>query len=326
MNLILSLKKKDIRQVKEFETQQPLRVCFNFHGAKIIIYTNSSYMADHLNLAYNYFERDSVGDPQFSLLALESGKPGHEEICKSLFPRREVKDHILISRDLNLIIFLRDCPLLAFYTVKFLFGEVIRPLHKQFLGIHAAALSKNGRGLLLCGAARCGKTVLTSLLLQKGFGYCSDDVTLVSRDTMQVVPFPRALNIREEYEKLAAPMLQKARRVGHFKIADQKRVLVDLTDSVVGEATPKVIFFPGFDKNSKSKSVLQPVSPCNAMVTLMHQRFHPLIESLYNYDVQDFEFCGQLLENLVCYNLVYSDPVDAAKVIDHIIMEKSDNE
>jgi hypothetical protein len=143
---------------------------------------------------------------------------------------------------------------------------------------------------------------------------------------MQVVPFPRALNIREEYEKLAAPMLQKARRVGHFKIADQKRVLVDLTDSVVGEATPKVIFFPGFDKNSKSKSVLQPVSPCNAMVTLMHQRFHPLIESLYNYDVQDFEFCGQLLENLVCYNLVYSDPVDAAKVIDHIIMEKSDNE
>lgn len=90
MNLLLTLNKENSEYVKEIESRQPLKICFNYHGVRINIYTNSEYMVDHLRLGYNYFETDDTA-----------------------------------SRDLEQIIFLRDNPLLAFYTVKLIFGQVI---------------------------------------------------------------------------------------------------------------------------------------------------------------------------------------------------------
>jgi hypothetical protein len=322
MNLIRTLQKINIEKIKQLESQQPLQSSFDFHGVTFKIYTNSPYMVDHLNLAYHYFERDNVKEPSYTLLVLEAGKSFHNEVCSTLFPGRKIEDHLLISRDLEIIVFLRDCPLLAFYTVKLLFGQIVAPISRRFLGIHAASLCKEDRGLLLCGAARCGKTVLTALLLQRGFGYCSDDVTMIDRKNLHVVPFPRALNIREEYEPLAAQVLKNAHRVGVFDIADQHRLLVDLVDSVMGDVLPTVIFFPQFI--AEAKYTLTPLSSAHALVALMKQRFYPLIESQADFDRQDFELLSNALESIKCYTLLYSDAVDAAQRIENIIFEKTE--
>ncbi|MER8734093.1 PqqD family peptide modification chaperone [Mesorhizobium sp. M1227] len=52
--------------------------------------------------------------------------------------------------------------------------------HSEYeLALHAAALFKNGRTLLLCGNPGSGKTTLTLALVHAGFGFAADDVTLL---------------------------------------------------------------------------------------------------------------------------------------------------
>ncbi len=59
-----------------------------------------------------------------------------------------------------------------------LLAEVLRQRNYE-LALHAAALLRNGRTLLLCGKPGSGKTTLAVGLIQAGFGYAADDVTLL---------------------------------------------------------------------------------------------------------------------------------------------------
>uniref|UniRef100_UPI002FE2D547 PqqD family peptide modification chaperone n=1 Tax=Sinorhizobium chiapasense TaxID=501572 RepID=UPI002FE2D547 len=62
------------------------------------------------------------------------------------------------------------------------------------LALHAAALLKNERLVLLCGEPGAGKTTLTMALAHAGFGFASDDVTLLSADGRCIgLPFAPAV-------------------------------------------------------------------------------------------------------------------------------------
>jgi hypothetical protein len=301
------------------ELQQPHVVQLDFHGVKVNVYTNSPYIVDHLGIGYGYFETSVNREPDFSLLVLESGIDPYDKMVKRLFPDRNYNDHVLISTDLELVFFLRDHPLLAFYTVKLLFGQLIELLNESYLGLHAAALSFKDCGILLCGAARCGKTVLTSLLIEQGFRYLSDDVTMVHRKRLSVVPFPRALNIREEYEDIAGSLLKKARNIVEYKIADQERLLVDLSDFTAGDVKPDLVVFPSFEEGKAQE--FSSLSQSNALIMLMRQRFHPLCGSLEDSDEEDFGVVGEMLDDMSCFRILYSDPVKAAQTIKSTVEE-----
>lgn len=59
-----------------------------------------------------------------------------------------------------------------------LLAEVL--VHSEYeLALHAAALLKNGRTVLLCGNPGSGKTTLALALVHAGFGFAADDVTLL---------------------------------------------------------------------------------------------------------------------------------------------------
>ncbi|WP_244520058.1 PqqD family peptide modification chaperone [Sinorhizobium glycinis] len=59
-----------------------------------------------------------------------------------------------------------------------LMTEVLR-CGEYELALHAAALHRNGRTLLLCGNPGSGKTTLALALVHAGFGFAADDVTLL---------------------------------------------------------------------------------------------------------------------------------------------------
>lgn len=320
MHLLLSLDKKRAVRSTEIEDKQPIHVDFNFHGVKVRIHTNSSYLTDHLKLGYSYFETHFNGNPHISLLALEGGKPHYNKSIKTLFPEREVKDHILVSKQLKLIFFLKTQPLFAYYTVKALFGLMISFLRERFIGLHAAALVYKGNGMVLCGAARCGKTILTTLLIEQDLSYSSDDVTLVDRKSLKVVPFPRALTVRVEYERLISPLLVRARQVQRMKVADQERLLVDLKHPVPGEVEPKVICLPKYESGFGTQLI--PISPGIMLVALMNHRFHPLVGSLEDDDSEDFEMLSNLVDRTSCFKLTFSDPVEASSVLKDIILKE----
>jgi hypothetical protein len=62
----------------------------------------------------------------------------------------------------------------------------------DLLWIHAGAVERNGRALLIAAASGQGKSTLTTLLLDYGWRLMSDDVAPVRMDTDEVLPFYQA--------------------------------------------------------------------------------------------------------------------------------------
>jgi hypothetical protein len=63
------------------------------------------------------------------------------------------------------------------------------------LAVHAAALARNGRVLLLPGTAGSGKSTLTAALLARGFAFLGDDTVLLDHD-LRVRGLPFALAVK----------------------------------------------------------------------------------------------------------------------------------
>ncbi len=78
--------------------------------------------------------------------------------------------------------------------VKTIFTEsVVGATLPGFL-VHAALLSRNGKGLLICGAPGAGKSTLSISLILAGFRYHSDDIVWVGdQGEVTGVPFAPAL-------------------------------------------------------------------------------------------------------------------------------------
>jgi len=73
----------------------------------------------------------------------------------------------------------------------------------DFILLHGAAVSVNGRGIVLAGPPTAGKSTLVLELARRGAAFLSDDVAPLSRATGLLHPFPRAIGIRREGELLS---------------------------------------------------------------------------------------------------------------------------
>jgi hypothetical protein len=65
------------------------------------------------------------------------------------------------------------------------------------LFIHAAAVARGDRAIVLAGPNGSGKTTLTAALIGSGFEYFSDDVVPLDCRAMRIVPVPFALSVKE---------------------------------------------------------------------------------------------------------------------------------
>jgi hypothetical protein len=75
--------------------------------------------------------------------------------------------------------------------------EVVEARLVGYVTLHAAAVARDGRLLLLAGESGAGKTTLTLALLRDGWTYLSDDVAPIDVSTGEVVPFPKPLGVKE---------------------------------------------------------------------------------------------------------------------------------
>jgi hypothetical protein len=65
------------------------------------------------------------------------------------------------------------------------------------LALHAAAVTKDDRCVLLAGVPGSGKSTLTAALLTHGFGYLSDDTVLLTDAPVRVRAIPLRLGLKE---------------------------------------------------------------------------------------------------------------------------------
>jgi len=67
---------------------------------------------------------------------------------------------------------------------------------RSHLLFHAAALSRNGKGIILAADSGCGKTTLTLALVRQGFQCLSDETAALNLNNGELAPYPRSLWVR----------------------------------------------------------------------------------------------------------------------------------
>lgn len=80
-----------------------------------------------------------------------------------------------------------------------LVGETIHHLTDKSdrgLTIHAAALCRDGSGIIMPGKSGAGKSSLTTWLLGRGFSYLTDELVFIPESSLLIEAFTRPINIK----------------------------------------------------------------------------------------------------------------------------------
>lgn len=124
---------------------------------------------------------------------------------------------------------------------------------KGFLLLHAAAVERDGKALLMTGPSGAGKSTLAALLGERGWRFMGDEFALLGLDDGRLHPFPRAVSLKNEslglFEGLAPD------RLGPVLAGTPKGTIRHLRPNGeavarMGEAArPVLILFPRFGRD-----------------------------------------------------------------------------
>jgi hypothetical protein len=90
--------------------------------------------------------------------------------------------------------------------------------------IHAAAVSRGGNCVLLPGASGSGKSTLTAALVAKGYGYCTDDLCVLTHDPVRLRPAPVRVGLKPGSWPVLEGMIPNLATLPSYLRADGKRV------------------------------------------------------------------------------------------------------
>jgi len=140
---------------------------------------------------------------------------------------------------------------------------------RRYLLLHASAVERDGRALVMTGASGAGKSTLAALLGERGWRLLGDEFVLVDLAGGGLHPFPRAVSLKnaaitlleaEAPPERFGPVLEETPkgRIRHL------RPRAEAIHRMAEPAVPALILFPryGYDK------ALRPVGAAEAFVRL----------------------------------------------------------
>jgi hypothetical protein len=194
--------------------------------------------------------------------------------------------------------------------------EILRS--KDLFLIHAAALAKNGKGVLIPGFTRSGKTTLSIALLRGRFQFLSDDRPFLKKngEYFELLAFPEALDVTDQTLSFF-PELQRS--LNHiFKSERQKKeLLVDRVypNAILNACRPKILLFPNIV--DKEISQIKPLSKIEAIQKLLP---HSLLVFEEKAAEKQFQFLCQFVEEMDCYCLDFGrDLLEVDRVIEKVL-------
>jgi HprK-related kinase A len=122
---------------------------------------------------------------------------------------------------------------------------------RRYLLLHASAVERDGRALLLSGVSGAGKSTLAALLMTRGWRLMGDEFALVDPASGLVHAFPRLISLKNE----SVPVLQRAAPGGRFgpllagtPKGDIRHLVPDATAIAAMDrpAVPALLLFPTF--------------------------------------------------------------------------------
>ena len=183
--------------------------------------------------------------------------------------------------------------------------------------VHAAALSKKGRGVLIPGASGRGKTTSCIALLRAGYRCLSDDHPLLRDQAMgpELLSFPVKIDVTANTVAFFPELQQDPASLqqGLFKQYFYAETLYPGCQTEVCD--PVLILFPQIVK--APRSALEPLPKSRAFEEFLPQGllvFEPQVAK------QQFETISRLIHKAACYRLYFgADVLDLPQLIDPLL-------
>ncbi len=187
-----------------------------------------------------------------------------------------------------------------------------------YLVVHAAAIEKHGRAIIMPAQPGAGKSTLTAALVSRGWRLLSDELTLLTTtDHPQAIPVPKPINLKNASikvisqfapETILGPVVYDTAKgsVSHMKTPG------DSVQRMREPAEPAFIIFPTFRANAQT-SVSQ-LSKARSFLNIAKQcfNFHILGET-------GFKTLDKVVTNCQCFEFRYSDLEEAVDFFDNLI-------
>ena len=117
----------------------------------------------------------------------------------------------------------RDLADLIYFVEKMLTIELQHRRPDLFF-LHAAALSANGRSVMIIGESGAGKSTLCWDLCNAGLSYMSDELAPINLESMEVAPYPHAICLKRIAE--------------HMPALPEETIITEATFHIPAEAIP----------------------------------------------------------------------------------------
>ncbi len=190
--------------------------------------------------------------------------------------------------------------------------ELLR--RRDLYTVHATALEKNGRGILIPGNSGRGKTTSFISLLRSGYRYLSDDHPLFrdAGDHVELLPFPIKINVTEDTIAFFPELRDAPDDFLHPGFPKRAFYAEELYPTSIGASCrPALVLFP--QVIDAPRSHLEPLPKSRAMELLLPQ-------ALLVYDTEvamrEFQVLAKLVRQVACYRLHFGrDILDLPKLI-----------
>lgn len=183
--------------------------------------------------------------------------------------------------------------------------------------VHATALEKGGRGLLIPGSNGGGKTTCCISLLRAGYRCLSDDHPLLRENGagLELLSFPAKIDVTEKTIAFF-PELRDAN--GHLYQGVQKRYfyIEDMYPHAKADiCDPVLIIFPRI--TDTPKSCVEPLPKSRALEEILPQGLLVFDKDIARRQFQTF---SRLVEKAACYRLYFGEDIlDLPQLVDHLL-------
>lgn len=204
--------------------------------------------------------------------------------------------------------------------IEYLFHLVLSELLRRrgLYTIHATALEKNGRGILIPGNSGRGKTTSFISLLRSGYRYLSDDHPLF-RDAgghVELLPFPIKINVTEDTIAFFPELRDAPDHLLRPRFPKRAFCAEEIYPTSIGQCCrPSLVLFP--QVIDAPRSHLERLPKSRALELILPQAL-----LVYDQEVarREFQVLAKLVQQVDCYRLHFGrDILDLPKLITPIL-------
>ncbi|MBC9030900.1 HprK-related kinase A [Sphingomonas sp. JC676] len=183
---------------------------------------------------------------------------------------------------------------------------------RRYLLLHASAVERDGRAVLMTGISGAGKSTLAALLMARGWRLMGDEFVLIDPATGLAHAFPRLISLKNE----AIPVTEQAvpqGRFGPMLLGTPKGILRHLVPdaraiaAMAEPAEPALLLFPRFGFEAAER----PVLPSEAFVRLTQSS-----TNYVNLAERGFDALTRLVQSVPSRAIDYPDAETAIAMVE----------